>query len=305
MTDTGPKVSVIIPCFNSGDYLREAVDSAVRQSSTELPMEVLVINDHSDDPGTLDALHDINDFEQVRVIDNRGKRGPAAARNLGIAQAKGDWIAFMDADDMFTPNSIAARLAALSTYPDAAWIGGDLAQCDQDARVTEASYFRARPRSLRYLQQSFDSGKPVHFDDTLQVFLDVALVHTISSLIRTSELRATGGFNEALRLQQDLHLFLQLARRLPFVFVPEVVATYRTHASNSTRNYDKTLRWRHAALSMLARDDGFRKNTALKRKLKQVALELSHEHLKQNRRVPALIWRAISVLDLTSSLPGS
>lgn len=304
-TDMRRRISIIIPCYNAGEYLRASVNSALQQASQHVSLEVLVINDYSDDPTTLRVLRDIASLESVRVINNTGRRGPAAARNVGIAEASGEWTAFMDADDVFVPDSITPRLARLERFTESAWIGGDIAQCDENGKITEASYFRARPQSLQYLQPAFDSGEAICFEDTLKVFLDTPLVNTTSSIIRTAALRSIGGFDERLRLQQDLHLFLRLARQLPFVFVPTVVAINRQHTRNSTRNYAVTLRYRHAALSLLIRDRHFGATSGLRRKMMHVANELSYQFMREQHYLKAVKWRVFAALGLPSRVPTS
>ncbi len=299
-----PDVSIIVPCFNAGHYIHDCINSALQQESVTVSLEVIVIDDHSDDPYTLDALNTISQMKNVRVLQNTGQRGPAAARNLGISEARGEWLAFLDADDILTENSIGSRLKALDLYPEAAWIGGDLARCDANGSITESSFFRARPRSLEYVGNSFESGHPVKFNDTLDVFLDVALVNTISSIIKTACVRSVHGFDETFLLQQDLHLYLRLAQRFSFVFVPTVVAVIRTHESNSTRSYTRTLRWRHAALSMLSRNQDFRDNRKLREKLKNVALDLSYQNQREHNYFQAAKWRLNAALGLRSSIPS-
>lgn len=304
MTEVSPQVSVIIPCFNAGDYVRECVDSAVVQTSEAVTLEILVIDDHSDEQATLAALSDIQASGIARVIKNTGSCGPGAARNLGIQQARGEWVAFMDADDVFAPNGIGKRLATAQLFPDVAWVGGDVAQCDHVGSVTDASYFQHRDITLRYLRNAFATHRPIRFDDTLTVFFDTPLVNTTSSIIRTSELRKINGFDERLKLQQDLHLFLRLACRLAFVFVPTVVAVNRQHNNNSTRCYPRTLRWRHAALSLLAKDNDFQATEKLRAKLKQVSMELSYEYQRDADYLRAAKWRIYGALGLCSSIPA-
>ena len=99
-----PQVSVVIPVFNAKHCLRTAIDSALGQSLRDL--EVIVVDDGSTD-GSLEAVRAWFDREpRVRVIDGGPNRGPAYARNLGIAAAQSDWIALLDADDWYAAERI-------------------------------------------------------------------------------------------------------------------------------------------------------------------------------------------------------
>lgn len=99
-----PLVSIIIPCYNDGKYLCEAVASA--QTQTYTSCEIIIANDHSDDPRTLKVLRELS-AESIPVITTPdGKKGPSAARNAGIAHAKGAYILPLDADDIIEPTYV-------------------------------------------------------------------------------------------------------------------------------------------------------------------------------------------------------
>ncbi|MDP3920816.1 MAG: glycosyltransferase [Candidatus Omnitrophota bacterium] len=95
-----PLVTVIIPCYNYGSYIRDAVSSVSNQTWTDL--EVLIIDDGSDQPKTLSALESLSDIPRTRVIHQKNN-GLPAARNRGIEAARGKYICCLDADDMLAP----------------------------------------------------------------------------------------------------------------------------------------------------------------------------------------------------------
>jgi glycosyltransferase involved in cell wall biosynthesis len=106
-----PSVSVIIPIYNSGKYLREAIDSVLAQKHS--PLEVLVVDDGSSDNGPEMASRY---GPQVRVIAIP-HRGHPAARNAGVAASTGDFLAFLDADDLWIANKIDLQLQAFAADP--------------------------------------------------------------------------------------------------------------------------------------------------------------------------------------------
>ncbi len=112
------KVSVIIPCYNYGKYVREAVDSALNQSHA--PLEVLVVNDGSTDPYTLEVLPTL-ESDRVHVV-NTTNQGLSMARNNGVAQARGDYLVFLDADDTLDPDTLALMLYGFVLDPSAAFV---------------------------------------------------------------------------------------------------------------------------------------------------------------------------------------
>ena len=116
---TAPAISAIVPCFNVGGLLLRTVDSL--RAQTVPPVEILVIDDASTTPETLAALTAAEGIPTVRVLRQPVNSGVAAARNLGLEQAIGDFAVFLDGDDMFTAPSLAAFLKALGGNPDASF----------------------------------------------------------------------------------------------------------------------------------------------------------------------------------------
>lgn len=116
---TAPLVSVIVPVRNAMPFLSEALRSIVAQDV--VPVEVLVVDGASTDGSREAALT----FPHVRLVEQPGC-GLAAARNLGLDVAQGDWIAFLDADDLWPPHSLAARLSYLAQRPSSLGIIGQV-----------------------------------------------------------------------------------------------------------------------------------------------------------------------------------
>lgn len=112
------KVSVIIPCYNYGKYVKEAVDSALNQSHA--PLEVLIVNDGSTDPYTLEILPTLEN-DRVHVV-NTTNQGLSMARNNGVAQARGDYLVFLDADDTLDPDTLALMLYGFALDPGAGFV---------------------------------------------------------------------------------------------------------------------------------------------------------------------------------------
>lgn len=123
-------VSVIVPAYNAGPWIGEAIRSVLAQTHREL--ELIVVNDGSTDD-TLDRILTFDD-PRLRIVD-QANAGVSAARNMGIALAKGDYICFMDGDDAMLPENIAIKLRGLRDN-DVDWVYGDLVICDADLKPT-------------------------------------------------------------------------------------------------------------------------------------------------------------------------
>lgn len=130
---TAPLISVIVPARNAMPFLRDALHSIAAQQVT--PVEVLVVDGGSTDGSREIALS----FPDVRLVDQPG-RGLAAARNVGLAAAHGNVIAFLDADDLWPADSLAARLSYLTRYPDCLGVIGQVQRFLQPGTPLPAAY---------------------------------------------------------------------------------------------------------------------------------------------------------------------
>ena len=196
-------VTVVIRTKDRPALLAEALASVAAE--THRPVEAVVVNDGGADvAGVVSSFADRLD---VRLVDLRPGRGRSAAANAGIAAASGDWLGFLDDDDVLVPGGIAALLAAA---------GGTA--CVPYGRVD--AYFRpqdAPPRLFRVFSRPFDAD----------ALLFENFIPFNACLIPARELRAIGAIDEGLECFEDWDLFLRLSDVLPFRHVEAQVAEYR------------------------------------------------------------------------------
>jgi lipopolysaccharide exporter len=199
-----PAISVVIPTYNRAHTILRALESVLAQT---LPVaEIIIVDDGSTD-GTLDLLQSLPYRDRVRLIEIR-HGGAAAARNIGIRAATGDWVAFLDSDDAWHPEKLGRqleRLTLLGPEYDACYCGS--ADRDESGRALGAS-------------RSAIEGA-IYFDS-----LDFNLPGATSCIVaRRALLLALGGFVETLPACQDWDLWLRLARRSKFACVPQILVT--------------------------------------------------------------------------------
>lgn len=202
--------SIIIPTYNRAHFLGDAIESVLRQTCA--PLEILVVDDGSTDQ-TQAVAERFGDRVRRLVQPNRG---PAAARNLGIADARGDVIGFLDDDDVWLPDSLERGLARLqdSVAPPVSIVCGMTLRV-KNLRVTEDG-FQYEPIPPRAAMLSF-----------------------CSALCRRDVFERVGPLDERLRLGEDVDWFLRMREMgVPFTFLPEVTHLYRLHENNVT--HDKT-----------------------------------------------------------------
>lgn len=119
-----PALSIICPVFNTRpDHLLAAIDSIASQVSGPIP-EIIVVDDASSNAETLAVLTAIAGRDMVRVITLQENMGPSLARKQGVAQARADWICFLDSDDLWPEGSLRHRLDLIQRHPDVRWFGG-------------------------------------------------------------------------------------------------------------------------------------------------------------------------------------
>lgn len=211
-------VSVVIPTYNRSSFVRAAVDSALAQ--TLPPLEVVVVDDGSDEDIAA-ALRGAPD--QVRIV-RQERAGRSAARNRGIEEARGSWIAFLDSDDRWWPDRLARQAQKLATGRDLVMIGGYV-------RVIDA---RGTPDDVatQSLRRALDQATKRHFD--LESLVLRPGLYTSALLVSRQALEQIGGFNRELELLEDWDVMLKLASRGRVDVVPwPPVADYRIHAGNS------------------------------------------------------------------------
>lgn len=212
MTAEAPLVSVIVPCFNQAHFLGEAIDSALAQ--TYPAVEVVVVDDGSSD----NSYEVAGRHEKVHRL-HQSNRGVAAARNRGLAESAGGFVAFLDADDRFLPQALEIGMRALDKRPNVAFAAGMSRDINEDG---EPIGQREQPLVTQ--------------DHYLRLLEDCYIWSGSSVVYRRSAVDAVGGFNEGLRAGDDYELYLELARRFPVYCHDAVVTEYRRHGSNTTRN---------------------------------------------------------------------
>lgn len=234
-----PDVSVIIPAWNAEGTLAETVGSAASQ--THAAIEIIIVDDGSTDRTSAMAEGLCAQDSRISLV-RQPNGGVAAARNAGLARARGHWAAWLDADDLWHPEKIARQLAAARAAPSPpAFVYTGYRMID------EAGAIMPLPRTLADM-----SG------ETLCRQIATTYFTNVSSLMAPVALaRACGGHDPLLRAEgiegaEDLLLQLRLALRGPALCVPEALVGYRMHGANMSRAIARAARSNLRALDLIA-----------------------------------------------------
>jgi glycosyltransferase involved in cell wall biosynthesis len=206
------KVSAIIPTYNRKDYLRRAVDSVLSQS---VPVDEIIIVDDGSSDGTGEAVARWYG-SQVRLIRQENS-GVSGARRRGISEASGEWVAFLDSDDEWTPERNAQLLSAANHVPDdIAWIFGDMRVVTDEGEQT--TLYGEHGLALK--------GELEVFDDSMTVQFPFQFGLLQASFIRRRVLVELDCFSAGLRSSEDLLTGFQVACGYRFAAIPNVVGKY-------------------------------------------------------------------------------
>jgi GT2 family glycosyltransferase len=239
-----PLVSVIIPTYNRAYCLRRAVDCALGQSHRRV--EVVLIDDGSTDDtrGLVASAYGADG--RVRYC-HQENQGVTAARNLGLAQAQGDYIALLDSDDCWEPWKIELQLACLRHCPDLGMVWTDMRAVGPDGTVTHPSYLRVMYGAYRWFTREdlFTASYPLtglapglahRVGDrslwTGDIFSQMVmgnLVHTSTVLLSRARLDRVRGFNPELRRAgEDYDFHLRTCREGPVGYIDVAAIDYQT-----------------------------------------------------------------------------
>ena len=203
-------VSVVLPVYNGEATIVEAVVSVLEQSCCDL--ELLVIDDGSTD-STRDLLCTITD-QRLQVF-SWPQTGLAASRNRGVERARGDYLAFIDADDVWLPEKLMEQLAAFRRMPDAM-----VAYCWTDYMDAQGNFVCPDSRA------TFEGC--VYEQLLVRNFIDCGSI----IMVRRQVLLDAGGYDESLPVIEDWDLNIRLAALHPFVCIPRALVRYRQSATS-------------------------------------------------------------------------
>ena len=258
-------VSVVIPCYNQGRFLREAIASAAAQRG--LVPEIVVVDD-----GSIDETHAVATQEGIVRYLRQDRRGLSEARNSGWRASSGNYLIFLDADDRLLPGAVEAGLEALGRWPHVAFAFGHYELIDEHGVVLPTWRERRFADDRTFATGDFElvlpdgrcagrSPQPRRVSDYYTAMLRRNCVSMHAAVVyRRAVLEETGGFDPRLSSLEDYDMYLRVTRTHPVACHDQVVAQYRRHPAAMSRDTLNMLRMAlfvlHEQRSYLAEQPG-------------------------------------------------
>ena len=218
MTQPAPRVTIVIPTYNALAFLPETLASVYQQTYQDF--EVIVVDDGSAD-GSLDWLKAQN-FARLRALSQENQ-GVSVARNRGVREARGEFIAFLDADDLWEPEKLEKQLAVFAAKPDTGLVHTGTRILEADGSLGATFGVSAEGDTLTRVIRS----NPIRCGST--------------PLVKKACFEEVGLFDSSLLRSEDWEMWVRVAAKYPFGVVDEPLVRYRQHASNKSKDYKKLL----------------------------------------------------------------
>lgn len=203
-------ISIVVPAYNAGHFLEIAVRSVMAQTCAD--WELVIVDD-----GSSETLLPFDEWDaRIRLIRQQNS-GQAVARNVGIAQTSGEFIAFLDADDVWLPQKLELQLEAMRSDPTLGLCHTQFEIVDQENRHIEDGYGGGVNNYLRLLEG--------------------CSIVTSSVMARRAALESIDGFDSGVEPSEDYDVWLRIARLYPIAGIGESLVLYRKHAQNLSSNY--------------------------------------------------------------------
>lgn len=215
-----PLISVIIPVNNRLTYIQAAIESVIAQTYHQC--EILVVDDGS----VVDVAGALRQLPVEVIFLRQDHRGVAAARNLGVRSSRGEYVAFLDSDDLFMPEKLERQLAVFRSNPGAAMVYSDEYLLDEDGNISTSPLREGRvpPLPSGWIAKDF-------FADSFIAMMTV--------LVRRTVFDEVGGFDECLLYNEDDDLWFRIMQKYPVICSDYISGARRLHDSNMSRDRNR------------------------------------------------------------------
>lgn len=280
------KLSVIVPVFNSGAYLSIAMHSILSNLNQREDFEIILVDDKSNDPKTIELIEEWSRLDRVRVIRLAVNCGPAKARNTGITAAIGEWVAFLDADDIMVEKTMERRFKLIEQFPYVKWIAGDVVELLQaDELATTGHLSHIKYSAVEIIPGIFKMVRPT------REMLGWGILPVLGAMmIRRDVFEEIGLLKENLIYGEDIHFCFLLSTHADLYWISEpCLYLRRHHISMMTDLFRNALEVPKASLALLKEPKLMPFRKELRWKHSGHLRLLSRAHSSQGNRMAAII----------------
>ena len=231
-----PLVSVIIPTYNAEKFIVQAIESVFAQTYRQY--EILVIDDGSTD----------NTQEVLRVFEDRlhcyyqNNRGPSSARNKGIQFASGEYICFLDADDLWTSEKLQSQVEFMESHPELGLVFSDHEDFNQEECMS-STWLDVKKKAL-----GLELETQIPLEEAFSKLVYENYISTPTVMVRKQCLEKVGGFDENLWSVEDRDLWLRIAAHFPIACLPRIFCQRRIHQMNISKVSELSMQGRITVL---------------------------------------------------------
>ena len=270
MTISSPLVSVILPTYNCARFLPEAIESILLQTYNSY--EIIVIDDGSTD-NTKEILHPF--MQRIRYIGLEENKGLPTTRNIGIQSARGEYIAFIDADDLWLPEKLETVVTYFDDHPEVSMVYSRHLNIDEHGHISGES-----------AKKSLPSGNVF-----IRLFSEQNFILTSTAVVQKKVFETTGMFDESFYNCQDWDMWLRISFYFKVAGINKLLVKYRHNPHSLSKNRDNVLRYQKLVIDKTYQAFKDSKN-GISEKLykKRLALhyaKVGRYHLKNGNKVQA------------------
>lgn len=299
-------VSVVIPTYNRAQFLIQSVESVLTQTYKDI--EILIVDDGSTDNTEILVKQKYSDNEKVKYLRQKN-RGAAAARNYGIREARGEFFALLDSDDLWKPEKLERQIKCMRKVPEAGIIWTDMETMDGQGNKLHPRYLKTMYQTFRFFPHMNDLFKnrakeplDFYYGDIYSQMVLGNLVHTSTLLVRKSVQEKVGYYRDDMLIGEDFDYHLRLVRAAPAAFLDEASIRYRIGQEDALSAPKHALRYSQAYLkTLLEALKNDRDRISLPRKLIRRCLSdayfwVGREFVTAGKTTPGLYWLIRSIL---------
>jgi len=275
-------VSVVIPAYNASQYIKEAVDSVLAQTYNAI--QIIVVDDGSQD-GTKNVLEDyiLNDTIKYYYQDNQG---PGAARNYGIKKSTGEYICFLDSDDIILPESIEKKVNLLDRNKDIQMVFTDLYAFDASSEENPEAYLKSHDFIQLFCDAVVFQDDPYYFFN--KKYIDSAIkynpfIQTSTVMIKKDVIDRVGFFDTELKAAEDIDLWFRICQVGEIGFINEPLSRWNKYRNGLTKDVFGFLRdsIKYYESLLLKTNLNSVSITLLKKKISQFYFDLGYSYFER------------------------